>query len=117
MFEKNMRLSYLLDFYGEVLDRHTQEIMRAYYNDDLSLAEIAEGESISRQGIHHIVKKGEEQLLFLEERLSLAAHNLEVKRAEELLLTVRTHLEGSKADGASEALSALIEATALLENG
>ena len=47
MFEKNMRLAFLLDFYADVLDEHTRNIMRAYYHDDLSLAEIAEDEGIS----------------------------------------------------------------------
>ena len=72
MFEKNMRLAYLLDFYGEVLDDHSRSIMTAYYEDDLSLAEIAEGEKISRQGVRHVIKKSEEQLDFLESRLGLA---------------------------------------------
>ena len=73
MFAKNLRISYLLDFYGAVLDEHTKAIMEAYYNDDLSLAEIASEEGISRQGIRHIIKRGEEQLSFLEERLGLAS--------------------------------------------
>ena len=72
MFEKNMRLAYLLDFYGEVLDEHSRAIMTAYYEDDLSLAEIAEDEGISRQGVRHVIKKSEEQLEFLESRLGLA---------------------------------------------
>ena len=74
MFQKNMRLAFLLDFYGEVLDEHARSIMRAYYEDDLSLAEIADGEGISRQGVRHIIKKSEEQLDFLETRLGLAEH-------------------------------------------
>ena len=75
MFQKNMRLAYLLDFYGDVLDEHARAIMTAYYEDDLSLAEIADGEGISRQGVRHIIKKSEEQLDFLETRLGLAAQN------------------------------------------
>ena len=73
MFEKNMRFSYLLDCYADVLDEHARSIMRAYYEDDLSLSEIAEGENISRQGVRHIIKKSEEQLDFLEARLGLGA--------------------------------------------
>jgi predicted DNA-binding protein YlxM (UPF0122 family) len=46
--------------------------MTAYYEDDLSLSEIAEGENISRQGVRHIIKRGEEHLEFLEEKLGLA---------------------------------------------
>ena len=71
MFEKNMRIGYLLDVYGEVLDDHTKGIMKAYYEDDLSLSEIALDEKISRQGVRHIIKKAEEQLDFLEEKLKL----------------------------------------------
>lgn len=74
MFEKNMRYAFLLDLYGNVLDEHSLAIMTAYYEDDLSLAEIAEGENISRQGVRHVIKKSEEQLDFLESKLSLAEH-------------------------------------------
>ncbi len=78
MFEKNLRLAYLLDFYGDVLDEHTGKTMHAYYDDDLSLSEIAEGLGISRQGVRHVIKKGEDQLLFLEEKLGLASHHSEL---------------------------------------
>jgi len=72
MFEKNMRVAYLLDIYGEILDEHTKGIMKAYYEDDLSLSEIALDEKISRQGVRHVIKKAEEQLDFLDERLKLS---------------------------------------------
>ncbi len=75
MFEKNLRVAYLLDFYGDVLDEHTRSVMEAYYDDDLSLGEIAADESLSRQGVRHIIKRGEEQLNFLEERLGLASEH------------------------------------------
>jgi predicted DNA-binding protein YlxM (UPF0122 family) len=72
VFAKDMKLAYLLDFYIDLFDDHTAAVMRAYYEDDLSLAEIAAGEGISRQGVRHIIKKCEEHILFLEERLGLA---------------------------------------------
>ena len=78
MFEKNMKVAYLLDFYAEVLDEHTRDVMRAYYEDDLSLAEIASDIGISRQGIRHLIKKGEERIEFFEAKLGLA------KRYDEL---------------------------------
>lgn len=79
MFEKNMKIAYLLDFYGDVLDEKCARVMTAYYEDDLSLAEIAEGENISRQGVRHIIKKGEEELSFLEGKLGLASHYRELR--------------------------------------
>ena len=85
MFEKNLKLAYLLDFYGEVLDDHTRSVMNAYYDDDLSLSEIAEGIGISRQGVRHVIKKGEEELEFLEEKLGLASHHRELKNMADKL--------------------------------
>ena len=113
MFEKNMRFAYLLDCYAEVLDEHARGIMRAYYEDDLSLSEIAEGEEISRQGVRHLIKKGEEQLLFLEERLGLAYHHGEIGKAAKNLSLLAEHLKNgeiSPADAAEriDALANLI---------
>ena len=98
MFEKNLRLSYLLDFYGDVLDEHTRGVMKAYYDDDLSLSEIAEGVGISRQGVRHVIKKGEDQLSFLEDRLGLAEHYEELAEAVELLEGIKGLLDGDKLD-------------------
>ena len=72
MFEKNLNIGYLLDFYGEVLTDRKKEALDGYYNNDMSLAEIAEDVGISRQGVRDIIKKAEEELLFYEERLGLA---------------------------------------------
>ncbi len=72
MFEKNLNMGYLLDFYGEVLTERKREVLGFYYNDDLSLAEIAAELDISRQGVRDIIKKAEDELVFLEEKLHLA---------------------------------------------
>ena len=93
MFEKNLKLAYLLDFYGDVLDEHTRGVMKAYYDDDLSLSEIAEGVGISRQGVRHLIKKGEEQLSFLENRLGLAEHYEELEEAATLLEEIKSLID------------------------
>ena len=85
MFEKNMKLAYLLDFYIDIFDKHSQDIMRAYYEDDLSLAEIATDIGISRQGIRHIIKKCEDEILSLEAVLKLGEKHAENERAIEKL--------------------------------
>ena len=72
MFEKNLNLGYLLDFYGELLSERKRLVMDMYYNEDFSLAEIAAEIGISRQGARDIIKKSEEELLFYEEKLGLA---------------------------------------------
>lgn len=88
MFLKDMKVAYLIDFYQDLLDGHTLEVMKAYYNDDLSLSEIASGVGISRQGIRHLIKKGEEQLLFFEEKLGLSKRFEELKKASDTLTAV-----------------------------
>ncbi|MBQ8908248.1 MAG: DNA-binding protein [Clostridia bacterium] len=93
MFEKNLQIAFLLDFYGDVLSEHDRTILELYYGEDLSLAEIADSIGISRQGVRHIIKKGEENLLFLEERLHLANHYQQMKGAAEELLRLSSALE------------------------
>ena len=63
MFEKNLEINYLLDFYGEVLSERKREVLEMYYNEDLSLAEIAGDIGISRQGVRDIIKKSEDELV------------------------------------------------------
>ena len=75
MKAKNLKISLLLDFYGEVLTDKQREVVGFYYNDDLSLAEIAEHAGISRQGVRDAIKRGENTLLFMEEKLGLAARD------------------------------------------
>lgn len=72
MFAKDMHMGLLLDFYGDVLPEKTYDMLKQYYEDDLSLAEIADAVSMTRQGVRHFIKKGEEELLHLEDCLGLA---------------------------------------------
>ena len=69
---KDLRISFLLDFYGEMLTETQREVVDAYYNEDLSLAEIAQDRDITRQGVRDAIKRAEQQLLEMEERLVLA---------------------------------------------
>ena len=80
MFEKNLQIGYLLDFYGDILPERKRSVMDMYYNEDLSLAEIAAEIGISRQGVRDIIKKSEDELNFYEEKLGLAQ---KLRRAEE----------------------------------
>lgn len=69
---KNYEFAVLLDFYGDLLTEKRRDFVSLYYNEDLSLAEIAENEGLSRQGVRDTIKRAEEQLLEWEERLHLA---------------------------------------------
>ena len=72
MFTKDLNIGFLLDFYGEILTERRRDALDFYYNNDMSLSEIAEEMGISRQGVRDLIKKAEEELFFYEEKLGLA---------------------------------------------
>lgn len=67
------QISLLYDFYGQLLTRRQKEVMELYHDENLSLAEIAEEFSISRQGVHDALKNAEKALREYEEKLALVA--------------------------------------------
>ena len=77
---KNLEISLLLDFYGEMLTEKQRDMVDYYYNDDLSLSEIAENEGITRQGVRDAIKRAEAQMLEMEERLGLARRFRKISR-------------------------------------
>ncbi len=92
MADKDLRISVLLDHYGAMLTDKQREVIDLYYNDDLSLAEIAEQEGITRQGVRDNIKRGEAQLLEMEQKLH-AARRFErlaalVSEADETLASI-----------------------------
>jgi uncharacterized protein len=76
----------LLDFYGQLLTNRQYEIMDLHYNNDYSLAEIAEQLNISRQGVFDNIKKGKVALNNLESKLSLVKRFTELKLKAEAVL-------------------------------
>ncbi len=71
--EKKVQLSWYLAFYGEMLKENQREIARLYFEEDYSLAEIAQQFSVSRQSIHDTVSRVEKTLTDFEDKLGLAS--------------------------------------------
>ncbi len=69
--EKNMEISLLFDFYGQLLTEQQAQAVSLYYNDDFSLSEIAARMGITRQGVRDSIKRAEAQLFTFEEKLGL----------------------------------------------
>ena len=108
---KELEMSYLLDFYGQLLTDSRREAAELYYNEDLSLAEIAEHAGITRQGVRDHITKARAQLAAYEEALGLAAKFREI---EHTLADVIPKLERLRddADGDTRAqLDDIIEKT------
>lgn len=62
----------LLDLYGEALTAKQRDYLNFYYNDDLSLSEIAENEGITRQGVRDAIKRAESLLFDMESKLKFS---------------------------------------------
>ena len=78
--EKNVEVCLLLDFYGKMLTERQREIMMLYYEDNLSLTEIAEELGISKQGVSDSIKRSEKVLYETENKLFLLKQYMEEKK-------------------------------------
>lgn len=99
-FEKIVELSLLYDFYGEMLGEHKKKIFEDYVLNDLSLAEIAQEESMTRQGVHDIVRRCTKQLKELESVLHLVTKFQKMKQS---LMTASALLEADETEETDKA--------------
>ena len=65
------RMALLFDFYGDVLTDRQKEFYDLYYNEDLSLGEIAENNGITRQGVRDVISRAEAYLTEIEDKTGL----------------------------------------------
>lgn len=77
--ENRNYLIILYDYYGELLDEDDKSYFEDYYFDNLSLAEVASNNNISRNAVHKHIKKVEEKLLFYENKLKLYEKDEQIK--------------------------------------
>ncbi len=114
---KPLEMSLLFDFYGETLTEKQRELFDLYYNEDLSLAEIAEYAGITRQGVRDSIKRAEHALREMEEKLGLVARYGGTERcAEELMREVERlralnagTLHSSEAEEIASRMASLLE--------
>lgn len=76
--DTNVRINWLLDFYGGMLTDRQRNAMEMHYSDDLSLSEIAEALNITRQAVHDSLKRGEKTLNTYEQKLGLVQRYFDV---------------------------------------
>ncbi len=110
---KNLNIGMLLDFYGQLLTDKQQDAVDFYYNQDFSLAEIAEEMAISRQGARDLIKRAEKQLLDFEEALGLVARfskiSSDLETIEQTCRVIYDAAEDEKIKSSIEEISELIK--------
>ncbi len=79
----NVEITMLLDLYGEALTEKQRDYLNHYYNDDLSLSEIAENEGITRQGVRDAIKRAENLLFDMENKLKFSKKLAEMQNGLE----------------------------------
>ena len=84
--EEKIEISMLLRIYGNLLTDKQQQFMDYYYNDDLSLSEIAENEEITRQAVREILLKSKNKLKEYEEKLGFMKKENKIKELIEELV-------------------------------
>ena len=84
--EKKVEVSMLCQIYGKLLTQKQYEFIDYYYNNDLSLSEIAENNNITRQAVRDVIKKGENKLFEYEEKLLIMKKMLkQEKQIQEII--------------------------------
>lgn len=96
----------LCQIYGKMLTDKQYEIINDYYNNDLSLSEIAENNNITRQAVRDIIKKGENKLFEFEEKLGIMKKNM---KQEEKIASILSELTKIQTKFTDEQIAEILE--------
>ena len=104
--EKNVQVSILLGIYGKVLTKKQYTLLDDYYNNDFSLSEIAENLGITRQAVRDNIKKGENKLFELEEKLEIMKTSMKQEKKIVEILSELTQIQTKFSD---EQIASILE--------
>ena len=79
MNDKTLEMTMLFDFFGDLLTEKQRTYFDLYYNDDLSLAEIAEQTDISRQGVRDVISRAENLLREYENKTGIVSRFMQMQ--------------------------------------
>lgn len=96
--DKNIKMSILCQIYGKLLTEKQYQVLDDYYNNDLSLSEIAENLNITRQAVRDNIKKGENKLFEYEEKLQIMKTTLRNEKKIEDILEQITKIQTNYSD-------------------
>ena len=104
--KNKVKMSMLYELYGNLLTKNQKQCIDDYYNNDLSLTEIAENNNITRQGVSDVIKKGEKKLLEYEKKLGIMNRTLNQEKKIEKILLQLTKIQNDYSD---EQISKILE--------
>ena len=96
--DRNVQISILCELYGKLLTEKQCEFINDYYNNDLSLSEIAENNNITRQAVRDMIKKGEKKLFEYEEKLEFMKRTLNQENKIKKVLLELTKIQTNYSD-------------------
>ena len=106
MMEKIVKVAQLYDMYGPLLNEKQRDVINCYYNEDLSLQEIADNDGRSKQAISDMINRSVDKLFEFENELSLLKSKTELKAS---LFEIRELIESSNNKEAIQKLTEIIE--------
>ena len=80
--DKSVKISMLLEIYRKILTEKQADVVDLYYNQNLSLGEIAEDLNITRQAVRKSLVEAEKNLLMFEEKLDILER--QIKREQKI---------------------------------
>lgn len=96
--DKNIKMSILCQIYGKLLTEKQYQVLDDYYNNDLSLSEIAENLNITRQAVRDNIKKGENKLFEYEEKLDVMKKTINQEEKIAIILSEINKIESKSSD-------------------
>ncbi|MBR5021828.1 MAG: HTH domain-containing protein [Oscillospiraceae bacterium] len=105
----------LFDYYGDMLTERQRMCLDLRYNQDLSLAEIAEELGVSRQGVHDNITRAEAHLAKMEAKTGCVRRNLQSRQSMQAILSVAKELEQYPDPVVRDAIEKIVAAASSIE--
>ena len=105
----------LFDYYGDMLTERQRMCLDLRYNQDLSLAEIAEELGVSRQGVHDNITRAEAHLAKMEQKTGCVRRNLQSRQAMQEILSIAEDLKGHSDPAVRAAAAKIAEMASSVE--
>ncbi len=100
---KNLDFVLLLDCYGSLLTEKQRALLEGYYDEDLSLSELAQPLGISRQAVYDSIRRGERRLEELEAQMGVAKRLTDARAVFEEIEALSRSLPEAQREQISEA--------------